>query len=209
MQGICPDLIHKSVSDLLYIFASGLIERTSGFVYEGKRRRAIQTPGDQTWKDVTHMGMLDTDWLVNHLFRPAPTAMWNELLIRQQRELERLLKWESKQVQRKNSTDTIRQIQKAITGVDVSNRDLLASQDMEKGKTSESSLIDSPPPTLSATSVSASAADSDFEEWETLDSESSAFIKVSKRRKIHRVGSGDDSDAMYPDTETEAGSEAD
>lgn len=55
------------------------------------------------YKDVTYMGILDTDWMVHHTGRqlnqkfgcPAPKSVWDELLSRHQHEREELLNWEA------------------------------------------------------------------------------------------------------------------
>ena len=80
-----------------------------GFAHEGIQRRAV-TDAAGAWADVTHMGIVDTDWLVRRRLRAAPRNMWDELFERHQREREELLRWEESRgkLRRTSSMETVR-----------------------------------------------------------------------------------------------------
>ncbi|TFK41630.1 hypothetical protein BDQ12DRAFT_599550 [Crucibulum laeve] len=90
----------------------------AGFSHEGTRERAFCHPYDHnTWKDVTYMGILATDWLIPDVRRQrfkAPQSLWDELLSRHQREREELIQWDEKRnptansLKRTLSTETLR-----------------------------------------------------------------------------------------------------
>ncbi|KAG6875405.1 hypothetical protein C0992_003999 [Termitomyces sp. T32_za158] len=73
------------------------------FDHEGTRRRAFFSRMEGVYKDVTYMGILDTDWMLRQtdckraqkFGCPAPKSVWDELLSRHQREREELLNWEA------------------------------------------------------------------------------------------------------------------
>lgn len=71
------------------------------FAHEGVRRRAFFSPLEAEYKDVTYMGILDTDWVLRgrarrgRLGKAAPRSVWDEMFARHQREREELLNWES------------------------------------------------------------------------------------------------------------------
>ncbi|KAI0753165.1 hypothetical protein C8Q80DRAFT_1067940, partial [Daedaleopsis nitida] len=82
-----------------------------GFAHEGIQRRTV-TDAAGEWADVTHMGVLDTDWVVRKRRRAAPRSMWDDLFERHQREREELLRWdehrERMRLRRTNSMETVR-----------------------------------------------------------------------------------------------------
>ncbi|EJF56858.1 acyl-CoA N-acyltransferase, partial [Dichomitus squalens LYAD-421 SS1] len=82
-----------------------------GFAHEGIQRRAVPDAAG-AWADVTHMGIVDTDWVVRRRLRAAPRNMWDELFERHQREREELLRWEgfrdSMGLRRTSSMETVR-----------------------------------------------------------------------------------------------------
>ncbi|KAG5654561.1 hypothetical protein H0H81_000086 [Sphagnurus paluster] len=70
------------------------------FEHEGTRRRGFFSRMENTFKDVTYMGMLNTDWMLNAQStsvskKVAPKSVWDELFARHQREREELLCWET------------------------------------------------------------------------------------------------------------------
>lgn len=81
------------------------------------RRRGFRSPYDSSFKDVTYLGLLATDYLMrgygNRTWGAAPKSMWDELFARHQREREELLRWEERhsttKLKRYASTDTIKQ----------------------------------------------------------------------------------------------------
>ncbi|KAG5716208.1 hypothetical protein E4T56_gene10748 [Termitomyces sp. T112] len=95
VQAILPDHVAK---DRAICFFTQM-----RFDHEGTRRRAFFSPMEHVYKDVTYMGMLDTDWILRQTDRkrsqkpgnPAPKSTWDELLSRHEREREELLNWEA------------------------------------------------------------------------------------------------------------------
>lgn len=79
-----------------------------GFSHEGTRRSAIPSPGDTTWRDVHHLGILEMDYF-NRKHHPQSTlrTRWDEMLTRHQSELEILASVESR-LSRSHSTETLR-----------------------------------------------------------------------------------------------------
>lgn len=85
------------------------------FAHEGTRRRSLFSPISNEWKDVTYLGMLDTDWAMRSVTRRrklAPKSMWDALLLRHEREIEELIRWDETRAFVKltgtSSTETIR-----------------------------------------------------------------------------------------------------
>ncbi|KAJ8087265.1 hypothetical protein PM082_006095 [Marasmius tenuissimus] len=81
------------------------------FGHEGTRRRNFYSFGE--WKDITCLGILNTDWVMRKYFKPAPKTLWDEMLVRHDRERNELLRWEERKMgthalQRAASTETIR-----------------------------------------------------------------------------------------------------
>ncbi|KAG6907696.1 hypothetical protein DXG01_007752 [Tephrocybe rancida] len=93
VQAILPDHIAKERAICLFTQMM--------FDHEGTRRRAFYSPMERVYKDVTYMGMLDTDWILRSSCgadsRPAPKTLWDELFVRHQREREELMNWQEKQ----------------------------------------------------------------------------------------------------------------
>lgn len=81
-----------------------------GFGHEGTRRRALFSATDGTWKDVTYLAMLDTEWMMRAFFTPAPKSIWDELFARHERERRELLQWEDTKarLKRTSSMETVR-----------------------------------------------------------------------------------------------------
>jgi len=84
-----------------------------GFVHEGIRRRAVFCPNEGVrgeWKDVTHLGLLETDWLMRAYVKPAPKNLWDEMFFRHAREREELLRWDDRKqrLNRTSSMETLR-----------------------------------------------------------------------------------------------------
>ncbi|KAF6747180.1 hypothetical protein DFP72DRAFT_1149996 [Ephemerocybe angulata] len=88
-----------------------------GLTHEGVRKRGFRSPYDMTFKDVTYLGILATDYSLRTMpgrtWDPAPKSMWDELFARHQREREELLQWEERMtrsggLKRSSSTETIR-----------------------------------------------------------------------------------------------------
>ncbi|OSD00275.1 hypothetical protein PYCCODRAFT_713083 [Trametes coccinea BRFM310] len=79
-----------------------------GFSHEGIHRRAV-TNVDGEWMDVTHMGMLDTSWMIRAHIRTTRKSVWDELLERHQQELEQLLRAEERamRLHRTSSMETL------------------------------------------------------------------------------------------------------
>ncbi|KAG6853330.1 hypothetical protein C0991_005207 [Blastosporella zonata] len=94
VQAILPDHVAKDRAICLFTQLR--------FDHEGTRRRAFYSPIEHVYKDVTYMGLLDTDWLLRNTegvrarmaARPAPKSVWDELFARHQREREELLNWQ-------------------------------------------------------------------------------------------------------------------
>ncbi|KZT43931.1 hypothetical protein SISSUDRAFT_1039854 [Sistotremastrum suecicum HHB10207 ss-3] len=86
-----------------------------GFAHEGTRRRSICVPSTGEWTDVTSMGLLDTDWVMRDYTsaRALAATHWDALFARHQREREELLRWESRILRRRDSTETIRNLNDA------------------------------------------------------------------------------------------------
>jgi hypothetical protein len=84
-----------------------------GFVHEGTRRRSAFCPNEGVhgeWKDVTHLALLETDWLMRAYMKPAPNNLWDEMFLRHAREREELLRWDERQqkLNRTSSMETLR-----------------------------------------------------------------------------------------------------
>ncbi|GLB39161.1 hypothetical protein LshimejAT787_0603230 [Lyophyllum shimeji] len=94
VQAILPDHVAKHRAICLFTQLR--------FIHEGMRRLAFFSPLENVFKDITYMGMLDTDWalresngvIANEAKQPAPQSVWDELFARHQRERDELLKWE-------------------------------------------------------------------------------------------------------------------
>ncbi|KAH9935227.1 uncharacterized protein BXZ73DRAFT_100612 [Epithele typhae] len=104
-----------------------------GFTHEGVQRGAVVGP-DGAWADVTHMGVLDTDWIVRAEHGAAPSRLWDQLFERHQLEREDLLRWEEAQAglrppRRRGSMDTIR----AVDVGDMSDADTDMESEMSTG----------------------------------------------------------------------------
>ncbi|KAH7882370.1 hypothetical protein F5I97DRAFT_1909732, partial [Phlebopus sp. FC_14] len=88
-----------------------------GFTHEGTRRHSVSQQEDQgiagTWKDVTYLAMLDTDWVMRHAgkMRTERITLWSEMLDRHTRERDQVLKWEEKYrtLTKSASTETLRE----------------------------------------------------------------------------------------------------
>ncbi|KAH7887330.1 hypothetical protein F5I97DRAFT_1791716, partial [Phlebopus sp. FC_14] len=71
-----------------------------GFTHEGTRRHSVFQQEDQgiagTWKDVTYLAMLDTDWVMRHAgkMRSERITLWSEMLARHTRESDQVSKWD-------------------------------------------------------------------------------------------------------------------
>ncbi|RPD57685.1 acyl-CoA N-acyltransferase, partial [Lentinus tigrinus ALCF2SS1-6] len=84
-----------------------------GFAHEGIQRRAV-IDAEGAWADITHMGIVDVDWIVRKRRRAAPRNLWDELFERHQREREELLRWEANEgvpgprIRRTSSMETVR-----------------------------------------------------------------------------------------------------
>lgn len=84
-----------------------------GFVHEGIRRRSVYCPDEGvrgTWKDVTYLALLETEWLMRSYLKLAPKNLWDEMFARHTREREGLLRWDEKQqkLKRTSSMETLR-----------------------------------------------------------------------------------------------------
>lgn len=90
-----------------------------GFTIEGTHRRALMTPALPGWRNVTYLGMLDTEWVMRPRGRAQDkmAALWDEMFARQQHERELLLQLEARrQALRKTaSMETIRDKDAAIS----------------------------------------------------------------------------------------------
>ncbi|RPD71960.1 acyl-CoA N-acyltransferase, partial [Lentinus tigrinus ALCF2SS1-7] len=80
-----------------------------GFAHEGIQRGAVTDAGG-AWADITHMGIVDVDWIVRKRRRAAPRNLWDELFERHQREREELLRWEAgvPRIRKTSSMETVR-----------------------------------------------------------------------------------------------------
>ena len=84
-----------------------------GFVHEGIRRRSVFCPNEGargTWKNVTYLALLETEWLMRSYLKPAPKNLWDEMFARHAREREELLRWDERQqkLKRTSSMETVR-----------------------------------------------------------------------------------------------------
>ena len=84
-----------------------------GFVHEGIRRRSVYCPNEGlrgTWKDVTYLALLETEWVMRSYLTPAPKNLWDEMFARHAREREDLLRWDERQqkMKRTSSMETLR-----------------------------------------------------------------------------------------------------
>jgi hypothetical protein len=84
-----------------------------GFVHEGIRRRSVYCPNEGvrgTWKDVTYLALLETEWLMRSYLKLAPKNLWDEMFARHTREREELLRWDEKQqkLKKTSSMETLR-----------------------------------------------------------------------------------------------------
>ncbi|EED82696.1 predicted protein [Postia placenta Mad-698-R] len=90
-----------------------------GFTIEGTHRRALMTPALPGWRNVTYLGMLDTEWVMRPRggAQDKMAALWDEMFARQQHEREQLLQLEARrQAPRKTaSMETIRDKDAAIS----------------------------------------------------------------------------------------------
>ena len=95
-----------------------------GFAYEGIQRHAV-TNTDGAWADITHMGIIDINWVIRKRRRAAPQNLWDELFERHQREREELLRWEahegSPRMRRTSSMETLRREPHAFWDSDTSS----------------------------------------------------------------------------------------
>ncbi|KAG6836732.1 hypothetical protein H0H93_004138 [Arthromyces matolae] len=98
VQAILPDHVAKNRAICFFT--------QMRFDHEGTRRRGFYSAMEGMYKDVTYMGIVDTDWVlrkskegVGRVRHPASQSLWDELLLRHQREREELLAWEDNMVQ--------------------------------------------------------------------------------------------------------------
>jgi hypothetical protein len=63
-----------------------------------------------TWKDVTYLALLETEWLMRGYRKPAPRNLWDEMFARHAREREELLRWDERQqkLKKTSSMETVR-----------------------------------------------------------------------------------------------------
>ncbi|KZT03643.1 uncharacterized protein LAESUDRAFT_728920 [Laetiporus sulphureus 93-53] len=120
-----------------------------GLAHEGTRRRAIMSPALNGWRDVTYMGMLDTEWALRKGKVVKPPSAWDEMIARHQGECEELLVADERlrRLRRTASMETVRE-----AGYDPS-ASLVFTDDERSSVSSASSSIDptesissSPPP---------------------------------------------------------------
>jgi hypothetical protein len=121
------------------------------FAHEGRRRRAFFSILESEWKDTTSLAILDTDWMVRSKFltKPTPTTLWDEMLLRHDRERQQLMRWEDDQTQswptwlkRTSSMETIRMaISGPLSDYKDTSDDSAASSEVEDGNNSSSSKI--------------------------------------------------------------------
>ncbi|KAF8067852.1 hypothetical protein FPV67DRAFT_1161823 [Lyophyllum atratum] len=104
VQAVLPD--HVAKNNAICLFTQ------MRFDNEGTRRRGFFSPLEKVFKDVTYMGLLDTDWalrerdgvIAQRAARAAPKSVWDELFARHQREREELLNWEDGMVMKQSAT---------------------------------------------------------------------------------------------------------
>ncbi|KAI8978281.1 hypothetical protein BD414DRAFT_495091 [Trametes punicea] len=79
-----------------------------GFSHEGVHCRAVADAVGK-WVDVTHMGVLDTNWYIRARLKSSQKSLWDELLERHQCEVEELLRAEeaAAALRRTSSVETI------------------------------------------------------------------------------------------------------
>ncbi|CDO77509.1 hypothetical protein BN946_scf184912.g8 [Trametes cinnabarina] len=100
--------VQARIMSSLYCNRARSLFAALGMSHEGSHRRAVTSAAGE-WVDVTHMGMLDTDWMVRSRIRTTPKSVWDELLERHQRELEQLLRTEEQamKLRRTSSMETV------------------------------------------------------------------------------------------------------
>ncbi|KAI0741056.1 hypothetical protein C8Q76DRAFT_709959 [Earliella scabrosa] len=137
-----------------------------GFAYEGLQRRAVPD-ATGAWADITHLGAIDTDWLVRRRVRAAPRSMWDELFARHQREREELLRWDERRermrLHRTSSTETIRMATQDEMEYDSEPADAEFAFSDDSSSCSQS-RFPSRAPTISPRSTSPPNVPSDFED---------------------------------------------
>ncbi|KAJ7243200.1 hypothetical protein B0H12DRAFT_838302 [Mycena haematopus] len=87
------------------------------FGHEGIKRRSFFNPLIREWQDVTTLGILDTDWMMRKVYKPAPKSLWDEMFLRHERERDDLLRWDDDQtrlMKRTSSMETLRAVPLAL-----------------------------------------------------------------------------------------------
>ncbi|KAF7300612.1 Spermidine n1-acetyltransferase [Mycena chlorophos] len=93
------------------------------FAHEGVARGAFYHPFLAEWQDITRFGLVDTQWAMRGYWNPAPKSLWDELLMRHERERAQLLQWEERngKIRRSASAETLR-ISSSIADAAVSEK---------------------------------------------------------------------------------------
>ncbi|KAF8157005.1 hypothetical protein B0H34DRAFT_480797 [Crassisporium funariophilum] len=115
---------------------------SAGFSQEGMRRSGFRSPITSEWKDVIYYAMLAREWVYDtngtgSCVRLRPNSLWGEVISRQQKERDELLRLEEKTLKRSSSTETIREKVSATTILDTESE-------------SSSDAVDSSPPSLAS-----------------------------------------------------------
>ncbi|KAK1226857.1 hypothetical protein PQX77_010161 [Marasmius sp. AFHP31] len=104
VQALIPENHHKNRAMNLFTQLQ--------FGHEGTRRRCFYSFGE--WKDITCLGILNTDWVMRSHFGTAPKSLWDEMFLRHDRERDELMRWEARKefggtiLHRTSSMETIR-----------------------------------------------------------------------------------------------------
>ncbi|KAJ8087266.1 hypothetical protein PM082_006096 [Marasmius tenuissimus] len=104
VQALIPENHHKNRAMNLFTQLQ--------FGHEGTRRRCFYSFGE--WKDITCLGILNTDWVMRSRFGTAPKSLWDEMFLRHDRERDELMQWEARKefggaiLHRTSSMETIR-----------------------------------------------------------------------------------------------------
>ncbi|ESK96358.1 spermidine n1-acetyltransferase [Moniliophthora roreri MCA 2997] len=114
------------------------------FGHEGTRRRSFFSHLEQEYKDITCLAILDTDWVMRSYFTAAPKSLWDEMLLRHERERDELLRWDTERkrtLHRTDSVETIRDGGATTTESDSAISDAESSSGSEDGVSNISQYV--------------------------------------------------------------------
>ncbi|KAF7289874.1 Spermidine n1-acetyltransferase [Mycena indigotica] len=183
------------------------------FTHEGTARAAFYHPFVQEWQDMTRFGILDTDWSMRQLWKPAPKSMWDELFTRHERERDELLRWEEKtgRVKRSASLETLRAPPPdSVFDLTMSESDLAAKswKGKEKAKTSDNEAetdYEGPIQSARLRGQSEQGYLSDADSAASFDqTEMGTVFDMAGSARLARVSTSSSSSDSFSDIESEA-----